>query len=195
MVDISDESASAGGQIPSVRTPRRALLVVAGLPGAGKSTVLHKLTAPPGTVVLDSEQVRARLRALLPAAVPYRWYRPLVHAAHRARIAWACLRAEGRVIAHEPSTRGTTRLMLVLFAVLGGRRRVLVWLHVGPEEALAGQHARGRLIRGRSFQLHVHRANRFHRALLAGKAPRAWQDVRLFTREDVVAGLRVTGPR
>ena len=194
-MDISDESAGAGGPLPSVRTPRRALVVVAGLPGAGKSTVLHKLVAPPGTVVLDSEQVRARLRVLLPDSVPYRWYRPLVHAAHRARIAWACLRARGRVIAHEPSTRGTTRLMLVLFALLGGRRRVLLWLHVGPEEALAGQHARGRLIRGHSFQLHVHRAQRVHRALLSGRAPRGWQDVHLFTREDVSGGLRVTGPR
>lgn len=194
-MDISDESAASGGPIPTLRIPRRTLVVLAGLPGAGKSTVLHKLIAPPGTVVLDSEQVRARLKALLPAAVPYRWYRPVVHALHRTRIAWFCFRADGRVIAHEPSTRATTRLMMVLFALITGRRRALVWLHVGPEEALAGQHARGRLIRSRSFQLHVHRAYRVHRALLSGQAPRGWQDVRLFTRNDLAAGLRVTGRR
>ncbi|WP_243792812.1 AAA family ATPase [Saccharopolyspora gloriosae] len=194
-MDISDESAGAGGSIPTLRTPRRTLVVLAGLPGAGKSTVLHKLIAPSGTVVLDSEQVRARLKAVLPAAVPYRWYRPLVHALHRMRIAWFCLSADGRVIAHEPSTRATTRLMLVLFALISGRRRVLVWLHVGPEEALAGQHARGRLIRSRAFQLHVHRAYRVHRELLAGRGPHGWQDVRLFTRNDLAGGLRVTGRR
>ncbi|WP_308012526.1 AAA family ATPase [Saccharopolyspora sp. 6T] len=194
-MDISDESAVDGGPAPALRAPRRALVVLAGLPGAGKSTVLHKLVAPPGTVVLDSEQVRARLKALLPDAVPYRWYRPLVHAVHRSRIAWYCLRSRGRVVAHEPSTRATTRLMLVLFALLSGRRRILVWLHVGPEEALAGQHARGRLIRNHAFQLHVHRAHRMHRALLSGRAPRGWQEVHLYTRADVTGGLRLLGPR
>lgn len=183
------------GPPPAVRVPRRALVVLAGLPGAGKSTLLRRLTAPAGTVVLDSEQVRARLRAALPAQLPYRWYRPLVHAVHRARIAWFCCTARGLVVAHEPSTRGGTRLMLVLFAVLTVRPRLLVWLHVGPEEALAGQEARGRLIRSRVFRLHVHRAYRVHRTLLAGGRLRGWQHVLLFTRKDIERGLELRTPR
>jgi len=194
-VDDPDESVAAAGAPPALRVPRRALVVLAGLPGAGKSTLLTRLDAPERTAILDSEQVRARLRAALPQRLPYRWYRPLVHFAHRTRIAWSCCFARGPVIAHEPSTRGGTRLMLVLFAVLTGRRRVFVWLHVGPEEALAGQHARGRLIRSRSFRQHVHRAYRVHRRLLAGGRPRGWQDVRLFTRRDVSGGLRLEMPR
>lgn len=194
-MDKSDEPAAPAGSPPALRVPNRALVVLAGLPGAGKSTLLRRLVAPARTVVLDSEQVRAALKAALPDRIPYRWYRPLVHAVHRTRIAWFCCTARGPVVVHEPSTRGGTRLMLVLFAVLTARLRMLVWLHVGPEEALAGQHARGRLIRGRSFQQHVHRAYQVHRLLLAGERPRGWQDVRLFTREDVASGLHLETPR
>lgn len=144
-----------------------------------------------GTVVLDSEQVRAKLRSVLPASVPYRWYRPLVHALHRARIAWECAVAPGPVIAHEPSTRSTTRAMLVAFGWLTGRRRILVWLHVDPREALDGQHARGRLIRKRSFKKHVQRALRMHVSLRRGEKPAGWQEMHLFTRSDLEHGLRL----
>lgn len=190
-MDISDEYSACAGPPPTLRVDRRSLVVLAGLPGAGKSTVLGKLRAGEDAVALDSEQVRTVLRALLPASVPYRWYRPLVHAAHRARIAWNCLVAPGPVIAHEPSTRATTRAMLVAFAWCTGRQRVLVWLHVDPREALAGQHARGRLIRRRSFRRHVQRALRMHLALQAGKNPAGWREVHVFTRQDVLDGLRV----
>ncbi len=61
---------------------RQDLLVVAGLPGAGKTTMLrHAAGALP---VLDSDEVRERLTAVLPKSTPYRCYRPFVHAWLRA---------------------------------------------------------------------------------------------------------------
>ena len=79
---------------------RRDLLVVAGLPGAGKTTMLrHAAGALP---VLDSDDVRASLSAALPAAMPYRCYRLLVHAWHRCRIVARSLRTDGPVVVHEP---------------------------------------------------------------------------------------------
>ncbi len=174
-----------------VRVGRRSLVVLAGLPGAGKSTALGKLRGGSDISTLDSEQVRAQLRKVLPTRLPYRFYRPLVHLAHRARIAMCCLRAPGPVVAHEPATRGTTRAMLMLFGWLTGRQRVLVWLHADAREALAGQQARGRLIRPRSFLRHVQRAHRMHLRLLGGGQPRGWHQVHLLTRSQVEYGLRL----
>ncbi|RKT85882.1 AAA domain-containing protein [Saccharopolyspora antimicrobica] len=176
---------------PTVRVGRRSLVVLAGLPGAGKSTVLGKLRSDAGISALDSEQVRARLREVLPARLPYRYYRPVVHLAHRSRIAWYCLTTSGPVVAHEPATRATTRAMLVAFGWLSGRQRVLVWLHADPRDALAGQQQRGRLIRRTSFQRHVQRADRMYRRLRGGEVPRGWQQVRLLTRDEAAHGLRL----
>lgn len=174
-----------------MRVGRRSLVVLAGLPGAGKSTVLGKLRGGKDISTLDSDQVRARLRKVLPDSLPYRYYRPLVHLVHRSRIAWTCLRTPGPVVAHEPATRATTRVLLLMFGWLTGRQRVLVWLHADPREALAGQQARGRLIRSGSFQRHVLRADRMHQRLLGGAAPHGWHRVHLFTRNQVVDGVRL----
>lgn len=188
--DLSDAFEADAGALPAVGTTRRALVVLAGLPGAGKSTALAKVRTDSDVVRLDSEQVRARLRVALPG-VPYRYYRPLVHSLHRGRIALACVLARGPVIAHEPATRAGTRALLLLLARLSGRQPVLLWLHADAREALRGQRSRGRLIRSRSFQRHARRAERVHRELIAGNPPSGWSGVRLLTREEVAAGLRL----
>ncbi|MDA3629828.1 AAA family ATPase [Saccharopolyspora oryzae] len=170
---------------------RRSLVVLAGLPGAGKSTVLGKLSSDADISTLDSEQVRARLREVLPGWLPYRYYRPVVHLAHRTRIVWFCLTAPGPVVAHEPATRATTRALLLAFGWMSGRQRVLVWLYADPDDALAGQQQRGRLIRRTSFARHVQRADRMHRRLRDGATPRGWRQAHLLTREEVSSGLRL----
>ena len=110
------------GELPATDIAGRALVVLAGLPGAGKSTALSELSADVHVVRLDSEQVRSRLRVALPG-VPYPCYRPLVHALHRSRIALACAFARGPVVAHEPATRPGTRARLLLHQNPGRRSR------------------------------------------------------------------------
>ncbi len=173
---------------PAVRVPRRALVVVAGLPGAGKSTLLERMRAETAATALDSEQVRSKLGMLFPARIPYRWYRFAVHGAHRARIGWRCLASTGLVLVHEPSTRATTRAMLVVFGWLTRRRRVLVWLDVRPAVALEGQHRRGRLIRARSFRRHVRRAESLPRAIRGGHLG-GWHAAHVFSRSELERGL------
>ncbi len=184
-----------GGQPEPLTIPvqPRSLVVLAGLPGAGKSTLLARLhVAGAPATVLDSDQVRTVLRAALPAWVPYRWYRPLVHLAHRARILGHALTAPGLLVVHEPSTRSTTRGALVAVGLLTGRSRHLLWLHASPAEALAGQRDRGRLIRPGAFLRHVRRARAVRERCLAGRPPRGWTGFRLLDRAATAAGVRLS---
>lgn len=159
---------------------RRDLLVVAGMPGAGKTTMLRR--AAGALPVLDSDQVRVRLADLLPDAVPYRWYRPLVHLCHRTRIVARAAVRRGPLVVHEPATRASTRRWLAAVAAVTGRPARLLWLDVTAEEALAGQHSRGRLVRARSFARHAARAERMRAALAAGSRPPGWQSVQVLGR-------------
>lgn len=162
----------------------RSLVVLAGLPGAGKSTLLAAAETDAPAVVLDSDQVRTKLRAFFPAALPYRFYRPLVHLVHRLRIVWFAMTAGGLLLVHEPSTRPTTRAGLVAVGVLTHRPRHFLWLDASPEEAMSGQVERGRLIRSRSFARHVRRAARLRTRFAEGVPPRGWQGLTLLTRRD-----------
>lgn len=165
----------------------RSLVVLAGLPGAGKSTLLARLESEDApVVVLDSDQVRARLRTALPTSLPYRYYRPLVHLVHRTRVLFAALGRTGLLVVHEPSTRPTTRAWLVLIGVLAGRHRQFLWLDATPEEAMAGQVERGRLVRGGSFARHVRRAAWLRERFAEGWVPRGWHALTLLTRQDHV---------
>ncbi|WP_340684232.1 AAA family ATPase [Amycolatopsis coloradensis] len=166
----------------ALRLGRRDLLVVAGIPGAGKTTLLSR-AATGALPVLDSDQVRARLRERLPSALPYRFYRPVVHLWHRARVVRFALADGGPLIVHEPSTRATTRGLLALLGLVSRRPVRLLWLDVTPEDARAGQVARGRVIRRHSFARHVKRAEKVRRALRDGWVPSGWHGARMVTRE------------
>ncbi|MFI5606456.1 AAA family ATPase [Amycolatopsis sp. NPDC051903] len=159
---------------------RRDLLVVAGLPGAGKTTMLRRAAGP--VRVLDSDQVRQRLDAIVPAAVPYRLYRPVVHLCHRARIVLSAALRRGPLVVHEPATRSSTRRWLT--AVAAGTRRParLLWLDATAEQALAGQHSRARVVRSRSFARHVARARAVREDLRAGRVPPGFDSAQVITR-------------
>ncbi|MET8853143.1 AAA family ATPase [Amycolatopsis sp. NPDC004625] len=158
----------------------RDLLVVAGLPGAGKTTMLRRAVA--GVPVLDSDQVRERLRAVVPGFLAYRWYRPVVHGWHRLRIVRWALGVAGPIVVHEPCTRASTRALFALVGVVSGRPVRLLFLDVPAGVALAGQVARGRVVRGRGFARHVRRVGKWRGALAAGRVPVGWCSVRVVDR-------------
>ncbi len=163
----------------TIELGRRDLLVVAGLPGAGKSTMLAH--AADGLTVLDSDQVRARLAALLPAGAPYRYYRPIVHVWQRMRVIRAAL-GRGPVVVHDPSTRATTRAWLLSLGLATRRPVRMLWLDVTAEQAIHGQRSRGRVLHPRTFQRHVRRAARMRQALLDDRVPTGWHSAQVITR-------------
>jgi hypothetical protein len=149
-----------------LRLPPAALLVVAGVPGAGKTTLLTRIDAP-GSLVLDPEPIRARLARWL-GLVPYRLWRPLVHAEHIARVLLALPGGSGLIV-HDTGTRGWRRWLLARLARCVGRGGHLLLLDVTAEAALEGQRERRRTLGPAAFAAHWRRWRRL-RGGLAGPA-------------------------
>ena len=144
--------------------PPRALLVVGGLPGAGKTTFLRRAVRDEEAIVLDSDRVRRRYRMLLGDGAPYALFRPLVHIEHYVRIWWA-LRAHRPLVVHECATRSLVRRWLARGAIRHGRSAHLLLIDVSPDVAYARQIARRRVVRRRSMRGHVRRWRRLRRQL------------------------------
>jgi hypothetical protein len=173
-----------------LNVPRRSFVLVAGIPGAGKSSMLaRRPIAARGAVVLDSDPIREWLRAKLPDGTPYRWYRGLVHLWHRVQIVLAVLSTLGPVVVHMPATGAFSRVALVSLAMLAWRRPYLVWVHAEPAEARRGQRARGRVLRRSCFERHARLGAAFVAGLRAGHQPRGWHRVILLDRRRARYGL------
>ncbi|WP_436534035.1 AAA family ATPase [Actinoplanes sp. HUAS TT8] len=181
-----------GLRAPELNYPAGALLIVAGVPGAGKTTLLKRLFPQPGVRLLDSEQARIALSPIL-GAVPYKYWRPLVHVAHYVRL-FRALRGTESVVVHESGTRKWATRLITRAARRAGRRTHLLLLDVEPSEALAGQEARRRRVRRSAFATHV----RKWRGLLtdvADPAHRIHQDVATITIIDRPGAAALTAIR
>ena len=172
-----------------LRLPPAAPLVVAGVPGAGKTTLLTRVDAP-GSLVLDPEPIRARLERRL-GQLPYRLWRPLVHAEHVARVLLALPGGSGLIV-HDTGTRGWRRRLLAGLARRFGRGGHLLLLDVSAEAALDGQRRRRRALGSAAFAAHWRKWRRLRAELPAdplvpgaagsGLADEGWASVRLLDR-------------
>lgn len=175
---------------PSTTTTGTVVLV-GGIPGAGKSTAIRRATAGRRDVqVIDSDVVRWWWRARLPARTPYRYYRWLVHTLTVVWMAVVLLRgprADRPLVVHDPGTRPRRRR---LFLRLGRFRRwnpVLVLVDVDRADAQRGQRDRRRVVRPAAFDRHWHRWRQLREE--AGDRPEmldggGWCGVRLVGRPE-----------
>ncbi|GAA1694131.1 AAA family ATPase [Fodinicola feengrottensis] len=151
--------------VPGLRYPAGAVVVIAGIPGAGKSTMMHALFgttgAEPGPAittggvrVVDSEQARNWWRQLLGTRLPYWLYRPLVHL---TALLWArsALRGDGTVVVHDCGTRRWWRALIARWSYRRPAGVHYVLLDVPVDVALDGQQARNRRVRRRAFGRHL----------------------------------------
>lgn len=162
------------------------LLVVSGLPGSGKSTLIRRVApALDGrgepVVRVDSQDSRARLERRLPARLPYGLYRPLARIAHHARLRGA-LRSGASVVVHDCGRTGRVRRRLAREARRRGTELHVLLLVVTPETALAGQRARGRAVSAAAFDRHRRAFGRLVAAAAGGRAPAGAASVVLLDR-------------
>jgi hypothetical protein len=183
LAGVRSAEVAVGG--PGGRGP---LVVVAGLPGAGKSTALEELQvrgAASGLLVLDSASVRGWLQPRL-ARIPYPVLRPLVHTAHWVRILTLTLTERRPLVVHETATRPGSRRVLRALARCGRRPARLVWIDVPGGVALRGQVVRRRVIRPRAFVRHLRRVANTHPVADAGLT---WDAVYSTGREGAPAAI------
>ncbi|MBG0852376.1 AAA family ATPase [Streptomyces spinoverrucosus] len=144
------------------------LVVITGLPGSGKSTLMRRAVRARR---IDSQDTRDRWDRRTPSRLPYAVYRPLVRLAHYAGLRRALRTGEG-VVVHDCGTQAWVRAWLAHEARRRGGTLHLLMLDVTPEQALAGQRERGRGVSRYAFLRHRRAASRLLRRVERGDLPR-----------------------
>jgi predicted kinase len=177
--------------------PRARVVLVGGVPGAGKTTAIVRVAAElPAVDALDPEMVRDEICRLLPRDLAYSTYRPLVHILHTIRVLLVLLRGPvpGRtLVVHDPATRPRRRELFAGLARSRGWEPVLLYVDVPRAVAETGQVLRGRVVDPVSFAGHWARWEAL-RGELSG-TPDAldgarWAEVLLTDREQAAWQLR-----
>jgi hypothetical protein len=152
-----------------LRYPANDVLVVSGMPGSGKSTLM-RLTA--GARLVDSQDVREIWQARMPGLLPYAVYRPLVRIAHYTGL-WQALRSGAGVVVHDCGTLAWVRAWVAWDARRRGRGLHFLLLDVPAEAARDGQRARGRGVSAYAMARHRRASQRLLAAAESGRPPAA----------------------
>ncbi|WP_437437948.1 AAA family ATPase [Streptomyces olivoreticuli] len=175
-----------------LRYPAGDLVIVSGLPGSGKSTLIRRavpaLDGRGGLVwCVDSQDSRERLERRTPRWLPYGAYRPVVRAVHYAALRRA-LRSGASAVVHDCGERSWVRRWAVRAARRRGGGAHLVVLDVPVGTALAGQWARGRLVSAWAFRRHRRGVGRL---VAAGRLPPGMRSMVLVDRAaaDALRGI------
>lgn len=158
-----------GRAVRTIGYPAGDVLVVSGLPGGGKSTLMRHAA---GALLIDSQDVRLRWQARMPHRLPYAVYRPLVRIAHYAGMRRA-LRSGESVVVHDCGTLPWVRDWLARQAARRGRGMHLLLLDVPEEAARDGQRSRGRRVSAYAMARHRRASRRLLAAAQAGRLPAA----------------------
>ncbi|MGV9853604.1 AAA family ATPase [Streptomyces sp. NPDC003442] len=147
--------------------PAGTVVVVSGLPGSGKSTLMERWSRAAPTI--DPRTVHLACEAVMPDWLPYGSYRPWARLRH---FQWLRrqMRRMSPLLVHDCGSRPWLRRWLARSAGRQRRELHVVLLDVGADEALAGQRARGRWAPPRVFARHRRGLDRLLTALPAPDA-------------------------
>ncbi|MEU8221361.1 AAA family ATPase [Kribbella sp. NPDC048915] len=134
-----------------------AVVLLAGIPGAGKTTFLRRVFAGDRSVrVLDSAQLRERWMPVL-GVLPYSVWRPLVHFVYYVTLLAAMRPGRGPLVIHDCGTRSWVRQLIGRRARQAGLPLHLILLDVPADVARSGQQARGREVGPNIMATHCRR--------------------------------------
>ncbi|WP_406506574.1 AAA family ATPase [Streptomyces sp. NBC_00212] len=162
------------------------VVVVSGLPGSGKTTLMRRAVTDRR---IDSQDTRLAWQRRLPG-IPYALYRPLTRTAHFARTWWA-LRSGDSLVVHDCGTQAWVRHWLGRGARRRGRALRLVVLDVPAGTALEGQAIRGRWVSKYAFARHRGAARRLIAQVEAGRLPTGCAGAVLLDRESATVLRRI----
>jgi hypothetical protein len=147
-----------------------AVVVVAGMPGAGKTTLIRRAVDRAAVRVVDTDDHRRRVPGLM-------------YAEHYLRILLAVLGRRPAVI-HSRGTHGWLRRGIAVLARLRGRPAHLIMLDAGLDEAEAGQRERGRMVPPSEM---AWQAARWRRLMARRPTGEGWTSVVVLDREQAAA--------
>ena len=122
------------------------VVLVAGIPGAGKTTLIDRAVSSPPWTVLDTDRFRRRQRpALRRLPVPYVLYVFAIIAG---------IVRNSQVVVQSRGTYAWLRRLVTACARAYGREAVLLMLDAPRADAVAGQVDRGRVVPSRVMRWH-----------------------------------------
>jgi len=151
------------------------VVLIAGIPGAGKTTLIDRAARPSDWTVLDLDRFRRRLRPRLrriPVFYPFYVLAIIVVIAR-----------DTHVVVEARGTYGWLRRLVTACARFRGRDAVIVLLDASSEDAIAGEVSRGRVAPSSVMRVNTTRWSRLLDAARSGKlATEGWSQVLVLDR-------------
>jgi len=152
------------------------VVLIVGIPGAGKTTLIDRAASPSDWTVLDLDRFRRRLRPRLRRI-------PVFYPFYVLAIIVAIAR-DTHVVVEARGTYAWLRRLVAACARFRGRQAVIVLLDASPEDAIAGEVARGRVAPSGVMRVNTTRWSRLLNAARSGMlATEGWSQVLVLDRD------------